>query len=241
MERAGVRLGTVSGIAVRVDASVALVFALIVAHLGAGFLPGQHPEWTLALTWCVALAAAVLFFASVLAHELAHAFVGRAQGIPVRGVTLFVFGGVAHLEEEPRDATGELLMAAVGPLTSLAIGVAATAAGIAWGGARGALGSDGMLAQLGPGGTLLLWLGPVNVALALFNMLPGFPLDGGRVLRAIVWGATKDFVKATRWASWAGQGFAMLLIGLGIANLITGAPGQGLWLILIGWFLNSAA
>lgn len=225
------------------DWSLLIVFALIVVNLGAGVFPNWHPDWPGWFSWAVAVAAAALFFASVLVHELSHAVVGRAQGIPVPRITLFLFGGVAHMEGEPRSPKGEFWMAIVGPLTSIAIGVTATVAGALLAGLAIAPFErpERALQQLGPVSTLLLWLGPINIALGVFNMIPGFPLDGGRVLRALLWGVTGDFMKATRWAAGLGQVFAYVLMGIGAVNLFGGAPLQGLWLLLIGWFLNNAA
>jgi Zn-dependent protease len=238
---AGVRFGRVLGIELVADWSLLVIFALLVVNLGLGVFPSWHPRWSGALVWSTAIGAAALFFGSILLHELAHALVGRALGIPVRRITLFMLGGMAHLEGEPPSPKAELLMAAAGPLTSLVIGLAATA--------TAALLLDGtqldepvaMVAALGPLGTLLAWLGPVNLMLGAFNLVPGFPLDGGRVLRALLWAGTKDLAKATRWASWGGQVVGWAIVAWGVASLFSGRWGQGLWLMLIGGFLTSAA
>lgn len=240
----GPRLGTAFGVEIRVDWSLLVIFALITVNLGAGVFPSWHPEWGAGLCWGVALAAAILFFASVLAHELSHAVVARARGIPVSRITLFLFGGVAHMEDEPKSPKDELLMAAVGPVVSLAIGGLAILA--AWLMASSAIEAlpdrpEAALAAVGPVATLLLWLGPVNVLLGLFNLVPGFPLDGGRVARSILWWATGDVLKATRWATGLGRAFAWILMGIGVLQLFAGLFVQGLWLLLIGWFLNNAA
>ncbi len=242
----GVSLGWIGGVEVRADWSLLILFALVSVGLGASVLPAWHPGWSLAWVWGTALGAALLFFASILAHELSHSFVARALGLPVRRVTLFLFGGVAHLEEEPRSPGVEFRVAVVGPLVSLAIGCGAWLLG-AWIAspalsAEGALEDPaGAMAQVGPLATLLLWLGPVNVLLGVFNLVPGFPLDGGRVLRSFLWWTTGDLVKASRWAAAAGQAFAWLLMAFGAWSLFAGGLGQGLWLLLIGWFLNNAA
>jgi Zn-dependent protease len=246
----GIRLGRLFGIAIHLDWSLLIVFGLIVVSLGAGTFPALHPDWPAATAWGTALVAAVLFFASVLAHELSHALVGRGYGIRVPRITLFIFGGLAQMENEPGHWRGELWMALAGPAASLVLGAGFLALG------NLAIGPGGFdpahpresLAQLSPLATLLMWLGPINIILGVFNLVPGFPLDGGRVLRALMWGATGDMRRATRWASRGGQAFAWLLIGSGVA-LILGAelpvfgrgPVNGLWLAFIGWFLNNAA
>jgi Zn-dependent protease len=239
----GVRLGRISGIQIVADWSVIVIFLLVLVSLALGVFPQWHPGWSTALVWGVAFGASVLFFVSILLHELSHALVGRAQGIPVRRITLFIFGGMAHAEKEPPSPKAEFLMAAAGPVTSLVIGFGATFAGVWLAGPAFAAADDPLLAmqQLGPFATLLLWLGPINILLGIFNLVPGFPLDGGRVLRAILWGITKDLEKATRWASYGGQTVAWLLIALGITSLLGGGFVQGLWFMLIGWFLLNAA
>lgn len=239
----GIRFGRVFGIELVADWSLIIIFVLVLVNLAVGVFPSWHPDWSAPLVWGVAFGAAVLFFLSILAHELSHALVGRTQGIPVRRITLFIFGGMAHTEREPPSPKAELLMAAAGPITSIAIGVAGTAGAIALMNGQAVQTDDPvrMMAGLGPIGTLLLWLGPINILLGVFNLVPGFPLDGGRVLRAALWAATKDLEKATRWAARGGQAFGWLLIALGITSLFSGGLGQGLWLMLIGWFLLSAA
>ncbi|MGC9335680.1 MAG: site-2 protease family protein, partial [Anaerolineae bacterium] len=147
-----------------------------------------HADWGGALSWGIAFIAALLFFTSVLAHELAHSLVARAQGMPVRGITLFLFGGVANIGREPSSAIGEFLMAIVGPLTSVAIGLVLTVAGSMAVGPMGDLSDPNqVISQLSPGATLVLWLGSVNILVGIFNMIPAFPLDGGRVLRSLLW------------------------------------------------------
>lgn len=240
----------IAGIDVHVDWSLLIVFFLIANSLALGVFPSWHPDWSSGLSWATAIAAALAFFASVLAHELSHALVGRRSGAVVPRITLFVFGGVAHLEHEPKRWRAELWMAAVGPLTSLVLAIVFVflAGVLAPGAAIDLEQPQQALAQLGPGASLLLWLGQVNLMLAIFNLVPGFPLDGGRVLRAILWGATGDVRRATRWASRLGQAFAWLLIALGVLMILGaqvpvfggGAIG-GLWLAFIGWFLNNAA
>ncbi len=246
----GLRVGRILGVDVRVDWSLLIVFFLIVLSLGGGLLPARHPDWTPALSWGVGVISAILFFLSILAHELSHALVGRANGVPVAGVTLFIFGGLAHMQREPRSPRAELLMTVVGPLTSLVIGGVAT-----WWGANLATpalvdADDPMRAfqAVSPFATVLLWLGPINIMLGLFNLIPAFPLDGGRVLRAALWAGTHDLAKATRWAAGVGQVLALLLIMMGVGMILgIGVPWlgrgliPGLWTAFIGWFLYRAA
>jgi Zn-dependent protease/CBS domain-containing protein len=247
----GFSLGRIAGVELVADWSLLIIFALILINLGAGVFPAWHPDWSAGLVWIVALLAAVLFFVSIALHELAHAVVARRHGIPVRRITLFVFGGMAHMEREPPSPRAELLMAAIGPIVSLIIGLASIAVGSALASdAVARYGDDPVLMAraLGPISTLLLWLGPLNVLLGVFNLVPGFPLDGGRVLRAILWWRTGNLERATRWASGVGRVFAWTLMALGVSMLFglwvpffgTG-PIQGLWFLLIGWFLNNAA
>jgi Zn-dependent protease len=247
----GFRLGRLFGIDIVADWSLLIIFALIAVNLGVGLFPAWHPDWGPGMAWSVALLAAVLFFASIVVHELSHALVARRSGTPVRRITLFVFGGMAHMEREPPSPRAEFFMAAVGPLVSLAIGIAATLIGSAM--ASDVITRYGdepvlMMRMLSPGATLLLWLGPINVLIGLFNLIPGFPLDGGRVLRALLWWSSGNLERATRWASWVGRVCSWVLMAAGISMLfgmrvpLLGAGiGQGLWLLLIGWFLNNAA
>lgn len=247
------RVARIAGIDVFADWSLLIIFALITLSLAAGMFPSWHPGWGAGLTWGTALAAAVLFFVSVLIHELAHALVGRAYGIEVRRITLFVFGGMAQIEHEPGRWRAELWMAVVGPIASLVIGILCLR--VAMGtlqmpeqGVQSTAEIRSWLSQLPPLQTLLLWLGQINVLLALFNLVPAFPLDGGRVLRALLWAISGDPQRATRWASTLGQAFAWVLIASGIA-MILGAEVpvlgsgtvNGIWIAFIGWFLNAAA
>jgi Zn-dependent protease len=246
----GLRLGRIAGIEIHADWSLLIIFLLIANSLALGLFPEWHPDWGPGLIWATAVGAAAALFASVLAHELSHALVGRAWGITVRRITLFVFGGVAQMEQEPPNWRAELWMAIVGPVTSAVLGVLSFfAAGVSVGPTEAELADPARLfASLGVGGTLLLWLGQVNLALAAFNLVPAFPLDGGRVLRALMWGASGDLRRATRWASGVGQAFAWFLMATGVAMmlgarvpLLGGGLVGGLWVAFIGWFLNNAA
>jgi Zn-dependent protease len=241
----GVGLGRIHGIEIRLDLSVAIIFFLVIYSLGSGLFPQWHPEWSSASIWLTAIAAGVLFFASLLAHELAHSLVAQRYGIPVPRITLFVFGGVSELGREPASPRAELHIAIVGPLMSFAIALTCGVIGAYLAGPTflDALRADpeAAIGGLGAGATLLLWLGPINAMLAVFNLVPGFPLDGGRVLRAALWWLGGDLRRATEWASRAGRGFAWALMALGVLQALGGAVVPGLWLLLIGWFLNNAA
>jgi len=166
-----------------------------------------------------------LFFVSLLLHELSHSLVAKSQGIPVREITLFALGGVSQIERGSTTAKTEFWMAFVGPLTSACIGLLC-----------GALSRTAAL-RSEPLGTMLGWLGYINLGLAIFNMIPGYPLDGGRVLRAAIWWVTGSVYRATRWAARIGQAVGVILIGLGIFEFFGRDPVGGLWMAFIGWFL----
>jgi Zn-dependent protease/CBS domain-containing protein len=244
----GIHAGRIAGIEIRIDVSV-FVIALLVAFNLAGLLKAWHPEWGVAFVGFLAVVSAALLIASILVHELAHALVGRRLGLPVERITLFIFGGMAELGREPDRPKVELLTALAGPAASIAIGVLSFALGLfAAGPLPGTPAEIGDFRHFGAVATVLLWLGPTNIMLGLFNLVPGFPLDGGRVVRALVWWKTGDLERATRWASRGGQLVAAALIVVGVLMIFGyrvpffGAGiGSGLWLILIGWFLNMAA
>jgi len=246
--RSGLKVGRIFGININIDWSWLFIFVLISWNLVSLF--GQlHPNWDFSLQVGVAVSAAVLFFASVLAHELAHSLMAIAQGVNVSSITLHLFGGVSNIERHPPSPIAEFLITIVGPITSIVLGMAIVIAT----GMRANLGTAmtnprDAIANLGPLASLLLWLGPINILLGIFNLIPGFPLDGGRVLRSILWGITDNLRKATRWASGVGQAIAWLMILAGIAMAFgfqvpffgTGLI-NGLWLAFIGWFLNTAS
>jgi Zn-dependent protease/predicted transcriptional regulator len=246
----GFRICSIGGIRIYIDWSWIFIFGLVAASLALGVFPRWHPLWSSFEVWLVALVAALLFFISVLAHELAHSLVAKAQGLRVRRIILFLFGGISNIEREPTSAKGEFGMAVVGPLTSIALGIIFSwLAVLAFGGSRLSLyGPVSALSQAGPVATLLLWLSPINILVGLFNLIPAFPLDGGRILRAVIWGVSHDLRKATRIASGLGQAVAWLMIAAGVAMVFglwipflgTGLI-SGLWLAFIGWFLNEAA
>ncbi len=244
----GFRIGRIFGIDIRIDWSWLLIFVMVTWNLGATF--GEfHSDWSATLQWGLAVVAALLFFGSVLAHELAHSLVARSRGVPVRSITLHLFGGVSNIQRDPDNPRGEFLMAILGPVTSFVIGIILLSIAGASGGPIAAMQKpEEIIAELGPVSMMLMWLGSINVTLGIFNLIPGFPLDGGRVLRSILWAITDDLRRATRWAAWVGQSIAWLMIIAGVSMAFgtripffgTGVA-NGLWLAFIGWFLNSAS
>ncbi len=229
MMRTTWRIGRVFGIDINIDSSWLIIFALVVWTLAGSYFPQEYPRWPSWLHWTVGVATAVLFFGSVLGHELAHSVVAISRGEEVRSITLFIFGGVARITDEPDKPFTELLMAIVGPLFSIAIGAGF---GILWFLTR---------SLIQPLSALARYLSIINVSLALFNLIPGFPLDGGRVMRALIWGLSGNLRLATRFASWVGQGIAFLFMLGGSWQIFTGRWIDGLWIIFIGWFLYNAA
>lgn len=239
------RLLTLFGIEVRLDFSVIFIFGLIVYSLGTGIFPGWHPNWPMGTIWSMAVLAGLLFFASLLAHEMAHSLVARRYGIRVPRITLFLFGGVAEIETEAETPAAEFNIAIAGPLMSLAIAMLCllyVAASLDQPILELLVDNpEAAMAQIGPFVTVCLWLGSVNLMLAIFNMVPGFPLDGGRVARAAIWQLTGDRMRATQLAANAGRGFGWLIMGLGFWELLILKSMGGLWLVLIGWFLSHLA
>jgi Zn-dependent protease len=216
------------GIPVRLHFTWFLIAALITWSLAVGYFPQANPGWDPLTYLIVGAVASLLFFASVLLHELGHSILALREGVPVKSITLFIFGGVAQIEREPPTAGAEFRIAIAGPLTSL--GLAAVFSGL------GAL-----LTEYAVVAAPLVYLGSINLLLAVFNMIPGFPLDGGRVLRAGLWHFGGGYQKATRWAARTGQAVAFGFIGLGVLQFFLGGATNGLWLAFIGWYLNGAA
>jgi Zn-dependent protease/predicted transcriptional regulator len=230
--RGGIPIGKAFGISLRLHYSWFIIFALITWALTASYFPSVYPAWSLGTRIAAGIITSLLFFGSVLAHELMHSIVAQHQGLPVQSITLFIFGGVSQIAREPKMAKDELRMAIAGPLASLVIG------GIFWGiwfWLRGQ-GSTGEFA-----GAIAYWLGLINVFLAGFNLIPGFPLDGGRVLRSILWGRSQNLRSATKTASNVGRAVGYLFIFVGIFLVFQGSWFNGLWLAFIGWFLENAA
>lgn len=218
------------GIPLEIDASWLFVFFLVAATLTTSYFPAALPDQVPTVYVALGLVTAIAFFASLVLHELAHSLVARAGGLRVSRVTLFVFGGISQLEDEPKSPGSEFVMAVAGPLTSLLIGVACWGLTVA-GGLAGA--PEWALVPFD-------YLAIINVALAVFNLLPGFPLDGGRVLRSILWAATGDLMKATKWASRAGQGLGTALIAVAVFGVLNGTF-DFVWLAVMGWFMSTLA
>jgi Zn-dependent protease/predicted transcriptional regulator len=229
MLKNSIRIARIGGISINIHVSWILIFILVTWTLAVGYFPQYYPHWSPVLSWGIGVITSILFFVSVLVHELAHSFVARARGLPVHDITLFIFGGVSQLEDEPETAVTEFIMALVGPLTSIILGVCFGVVGLA------ASGVNEPLAAIGK------YLGWINIWLGVFNLIPGFPLDGGRVLRSILWQASGKLERATRWASLVGQAVAYLFILAGIWWIFTGDWVGGLWIAFIGWFLDNAA
>lgn len=219
------------GFAVRVDISWLIILTLVVWSLAAGYFPQRVPGLQTSAYILLGLLGALGLFASIVFHELSHSLVARVFGLPIRGITLFVFGGVSEMTEEPPSAKAEFAMAVAGPLSSFVLG--GILFGVDYFGSRNGW-SPLVSAVVG-------YLAFINVILGAFNLLPGFPLDGGRVLRSILWGARGNLRWATRIASQVGGIFGLLLIGLGFLNVLRGNGIGGLWFVLIGMFLRSAA
>ena len=243
------RIGKLFDIEIRVDWSWVFIFVLLTWNLTTVF-SGWHPGWPSIEPFLIALVASVLFFGCILLHELAHSLVARRHDLRVRSITLFLFGGVSNIEHEPPSARAEFFIAVAGPITSLLLGSAFLAvACLATPMALGGVGNTWTgYTQLGPIETLLAWLGPINLVIGVFNLIPAFPLDGGRVLRSVLWGISGDLGQSTRRVSAIGQIFGWLFIVTGVAMTFgvhvvffgTGLVG-GLWLAFIGWFLHGAA
>ena len=226
-------LGRVFGIRFRLHYTWFIIFILITVSLSWQLFPSLYPGWSPLLHWVVGVVTSLLFFASVLAHELAHSLVGRANGIPIKSITLFIFGGVAQMTREATRAGAEFKMAVAGPACSLIIG--------------------GLFALLWwftesviePVAAMAYWLAYINIALAIFNLIPGFPLDGGRVFRSLLWRVTGSYSRSSRIAIRVGQGVGYLFILGGILVAFLRPFGldwfSGLWLAFIGWFLENAA
>jgi Zn-dependent protease/CBS domain-containing protein len=229
MASTGMRLGRLFGIELRLDRSWFIAFFLISWLLAANQLPNAYPHWTPVAYWWIGLMASALLFVSVMAHELGHAFVATRLGIPVRDITLFIFGGAARLSREPRRARDELLIALAGPAVSLLLALGFAGLWIVSSGV-----AEPYLALFG-------WLAAANAILGVFNLIPGFPMDGGRVVRAVLWGVTGNQRRATQTAANMGRLIAYMFIAWGLLQMLNGNLVGGIWMALIGAFLNGSA
>jgi Zn-dependent protease/CBS domain-containing protein len=210
---------------------VLVILWILAWGLAVGYLPTAEPGYSTTEYWSVGIVAALVFLASLLAHEMGHALVATRSGVGVQGITLWLFGGVSKLDREATSPSAELRIALAGPAVSLAIAVVAGALAVI----SAALGVPRLVVAA------LAWLATINVVLGVFNLMPAAPLDGGRVLRAVLWRRSGDHLSATISASNAGRVFGFVLIGLGVLQAAAGAAGAGLWMVFLGWFLLSAA
>ena len=224
-----IRIFRIAGIDIYINFSWIIILVFLTFSLATGWFPTLYPGWSSVTYWVVSFIASVLLFVSVLLHELAHSFVARARGLPVKSIYLYIFGGVSNIEQEPKSPGVEFQMAFVGPLTSLVIGVVSYLIFLAFRGERSAV------------ATIFGYLALSNILLGIFNLIPGFPLDGGRVLRSIVWKITGSAWTATNVATAVGIVIAYLFILWGIFLFFTGNGLNGLWIGFTGWFLLNAA
>ena len=228
MSRQNIPLGRILGIRIGLDYSWFLIFALLTWLLAQGYYPVEFKNWPSLLYWFMGVLTAIMLFVSVLLHELGHSLVALRYKMPVRSITLFIFGGVAQIGAEPPSAIAEFLIAIAGPVVSLTLAAFFYAVQPLVSGIQPLLG-------------LVKYLAYINLALVVFNLIPGFPLDGGRVFRAIVWALTKNMRRATLIAASVGRFFGLLFIFLGVLKVFAGDIGDGLWIALIGFFLDNAA
>ncbi len=226
------RLLRVFGIDILVHWSWLAIFALLTWLLSQQFFKDQYEEWTTSELWAAAVVAALAFFVSILLHELAHSLVAKREGLPVKSITLFIFGGVSALGREPENPGQEFRVAIVGPLVSFVLA-----------GAFGIAALVGELSGVGdrPPAAVAFYLAMINTAVGVFNLLPGYPLDGGRVFRAALWARGRNLLTATRSASRAGTLLAFGLIALGVVSIVSGNPYGGVWFVVIGWFLRGVS
>jgi Zn-dependent protease/CBS domain-containing protein len=231
--RGGISIGKAFGISLKLHYSWFIIFALVTWTLVASYYPTAYPNWSITMKVSAGLITSLLFFASVLLHELMHSLVAVREGIPIQGITLFILGGVSEMTDEPKTAKDEFRMAIAGPAASLVLG------GIFWGIWFLMRGSSVISTQFVA--AIAYWLGYINLALGVFNLVPGFPLDGGRVFRSLLWWRSGKVNSATRIASNIGRAIGFLFILAGIFLVFTNNWVNGIWLALIGWFLESAA
>jgi Zn-dependent protease/predicted transcriptional regulator len=225
-----IRIGRIIGIQIRIHYSWFIIFGIVTISLATAYFPREYKSENPLLYWIPAFFTALILFGSVLIHELAHSYLAIRNGIEIRGINLFIFGGVAELTGEPKTAMAELKIAAAGPITSIVIGFLFFLIETFFGSWMG-------IEIL----STLRYLSFINFALAIFNLVPGFPLDGGRLLRAFLWKRSGDIKSATKTASRFGQGFAYILIFFGVFQSFSGQFLSGLWMVFIGFFLEQAS
>lgn len=226
------RIGTLFGIPLEINLTWVLVFLLVAASLSLAYFPAALPSQPLWVDIVIGVITALLFFASVIAHEFSHSLVAKAQGAKIARITLFIFGGVSEMEDEPHSPGKEFVMAVAGPGASILLG----AVFFVLGSALQRFNAPAVL--IAPIGYLAF----INLAVGIFNLLPGFPMDGGRVLRSILWGATHDLLKATRWAARTGQAIGYLMVTIGILGVVLPPHAfDFVWFVFLGWFLASLA
>jgi Zn-dependent protease len=228
MFRHTIPIGRILGIPIGLDYSWFLIFGLLTWSLATGYYPAEFKGWPAAEYWIVGAMTAILMFACVVLHELGHSVVALRYRVPVRSITLFLFGGVAQIAAEPPSALAEFLIAIAGPIVSFLLALAFA-------------GLQTVAAGAAPVFALAKYLSFINGMLALFNLIPGFPLDGGRIFRAIVWAFTQNFRSATLIAANVGRFIAFLFIASGVWLVFSGHLANGIWIIFIGWFLDTAA
>jgi len=228
MNQHSIPLGKILGIQIGLDYSWFVIFALLTWMLAVSYYPEEFKHWSSLQYWLTGAVTAIMFFLSVLLHELGHSVVALRYKIPVRSITLFLFGGIAQIGAEPPSAVAEFFIAVAGPLVSLALAAIFYAA-------------QPLIAGMEPLLGVAKYLAYINMALVLFNLIPGYPLDGGRVFRAIVWAITGNMGRSTLIAANVGRFFASLLIFAGVWQMFKGDLGGGLWITFIGWFLDNAA
>ena len=226
--KSSITIGKILGIPLRIHYSWFLILFLVIISLANGYFPSEYPNWEISTYWIIGVITTLLFFVSVLLHELGHSVIALNQGVPVLNITLFIFGGVAQIGSEPESPGAEFKIAIAGPLTSLLLAGVFTLIGIIFG-------------YLPTISAVALYLSRINLILAVFNIIPGYPLDGGRILRAFFWKVSGSFRSSTTWASYIGQGIAILFLVYGIYQMFTGNLLNGLWLVFIGWFMINAA
>lgn len=229
-------LGKAFGVKIDIHLSWVLIAVLLTVSLATRFSM-MNAHWGSDVVWLTAIITGLLFFTAIVAHELAHALVAKMRGLPVKSITLFALGGVATIEQEAADPATEFWMGVAGPIMSVIIGVLCLFLATFFGYALG----ENLFEPKTPIEAALVWLGWINIGLAAFNMLPGFPLDGGRVLRAIAWRITNDSARATRIAARSGQVLATLFILYAIFQFFFGVGWGAIWLAFVGWFLLNAA